>query len=217
MGTYNKGRPKKYDAISDAGNKPPKVAGEYRIKDKDNNLKYIGISNDIDRRVKEHKKTGKINDNDRYVEWMPAKQGASYDDIRKHERQKIKQKKPAINQRGGGAGPTPKKMNYAGGSFIPETPPSRTKKNGCYVATCVYGSYDCPQVWTLRRYRDSVLAQTVLGRLFIHTYYSVSPLAVRLFGTQTWFRKTFRIILDKMVEHLTKAGFDDAPYDDPIW
>ena len=25
---------------------------------------------------------------------------------------------------------------------------------GCYVATAVYGSYDCPQVWTLRRYRD---------------------------------------------------------------
>lgn len=21
---------------------------------------------------------------------------------------------------------------------------------GCYVATCVYGSYDCPEVWTLR-------------------------------------------------------------------
>lgn len=24
------------------------------------------------------------------------------------------------------------------------------EKNGCYIATCVYGSYDCPQVWTLR-------------------------------------------------------------------
>ena len=21
-------------------------------------------------------------------------------------------------------------------------------KSGCYIATCVYGSYDCPQVWT---------------------------------------------------------------------
>ena len=34
---------------------------------------------------------------------------------------------------------------------------TRKKKQGCYVATCVYGSYDCPQVWTLRRYRDDVL------------------------------------------------------------
>ncbi len=31
------------------------------------------------------------------------------------------------------------------------------KKNGCYIATCVYGSYDCPEVWTLRRFRDDVL------------------------------------------------------------
>lgn len=35
---------------------------------------------------------------------------------------------------------------------------------GCYVATCVYGSYDCPQVWTLRRFRDNTLAETMLGR-----------------------------------------------------
>ena len=30
------------------------------------------------------------------------------------------------------------------------------KKQGCYIATCVYGSYDCPQVWILRRYRDEI-------------------------------------------------------------
>lgn len=35
---------------------------------------------------------------------------------------------------------------------------------GCYVATAVYGSYDCPQVWTLRRYRDYTLAETWYGR-----------------------------------------------------
>ncbi|NLX93020.1 MAG: hypothetical protein GXZ02_03995, partial [Clostridiales bacterium] len=39
---------------------------------------------------------------------------------------------------------------------------------GCYVATAVYGSYDCPQVWTLRRYRDYTLAETWYGRAFIH-------------------------------------------------
>ena len=33
-------------------------------------------------------------------------------------------------------------------------------KAGCYVATSVYGSYDCPEVWTLRRFRDEVLADT---------------------------------------------------------
>ena len=53
---------------------------------------------------------------------------------------------------------------------------------GCYVATAVYGSYDCPQVWTLRRYRDYTLAETWLGRLFILLYYAISPTLVKWFG-----------------------------------
>ena len=44
-------------------------------------------------------------------------------------------------------------------------------KGGCYVATAVYGSYDCPEVWTLRRYRDYSLAETWYGRAFIKLYY----------------------------------------------
>ena len=43
-------------------------------------------------------------------------------------------------------------------------------EGGCYGVTAVYGSYDCLQVWTLRRYRDNDLAATWYGRMFIHTY-----------------------------------------------
>ncbi len=32
--------------------------------------------------------------------------------------------------------------------------------SGCYIATAVYGSYDCPEVWVLRRYRDYKLSKT---------------------------------------------------------
>ena len=71
------------------------------------------------------------------------------------------------------------------------------QKSGCYVATCVYGSYDCPQVWTLRRYRDNTLASTWYGRAFIHTYYAVSPTIVKLFGDTKWFRKMWRGRLDR--------------------
>ena len=35
-----------------------------------------------------------------------------------------------------------------------------TKIGACYIATAVYGSYDCPQVWVLRRFRAEVLLQT---------------------------------------------------------
>ena len=43
----------------------------------------------------------------------------------------------------------------------------RNAKSACYVATAVYGSYDCPEVWTLRRFRDNTLEETWYGRAFI--------------------------------------------------
>lgn len=89
--------------------------------------------------------------------------------------------------------------------------------NGCYVATCVYGSYNCPQVWTLRRYRDQKLASTWYGRVFIHTYYATAPTAVKLFGKTKWFNTMFRWRLDKMVDKLKKEGFEGTPYDDMEW
>ena len=74
--------------------------------------------------------------------------------------------------------------------------------NGCYVATCVYGSYDCPEVWTLRRYRDNTLGSTWYGRAFIRTYYAVSPTLVKWFGHTSWFKKMWKGKLDKMVKNL---------------
>lgn len=89
-----------------------------------------------------------------------------------------------------------------------------SKKAGCYVATCVYGSYDCPQVWILRRFRDDILANTWYGRLFIRSYYKISPSIVKCFGKQEWFHKVFRTILNKMTEKLHNKGFSDSPYYD---
>ena len=88
---------------------------------------------------------------------------------------------------------------------------------GCYVATAVYGSYDCPEVWTLRRFRDKVLAKTWYGRLFIRLYYAVSPTAVRLFGQTSLFQNFFRSILDPWVASLQSDGFESTPYDDMPW
>lgn len=88
---------------------------------------------------------------------------------------------------------------------------------GCYVATAVYGSYDCPQVWTLRRYRDYRLAETWYGRIFIHTYYAVSPTLVKWFGDTSWFKQLFRGRLDHMVEDLQNKGYESTPYEDRSW
>lgn len=88
---------------------------------------------------------------------------------------------------------------------------------GCYVATAVYGSYDCPEVWTLRRYRDNQLAQTWYGRLFIHTYYAISPTIVKWFGDTEWFKRMWKGKLDKMVSDLQSKGVESTPYEDRNW
>lgn len=83
---------------------------------------------------------------------------------------------------------------------------------GCYIATCVYGSYDCPEVWTLRRFRDDVLKKSVFGRAFVKTYYATSPTAVRLFGEKAMFRRFWKTHLDRFVVYLSKKGIDSSPY-----
>ena len=94
--------------------------------------------------------------------------------------------------------------------------PEGVKTGGCYVATAVYGSYDCPQVWTLRRYRDNILAKTFLGRAFIKTYYAVSPTLVKWFGETNWFKNLWRGKLDRMVKKLQEEGMESTPYDDKV-
>lgn len=88
---------------------------------------------------------------------------------------------------------------------------------GCYIATAVYGSYNCPQVWTLRRYRDYTLSKTWYGRAFIKTYYAISPTLVKWFGDTTWFKIMWRGKLDSMVEKLEAKGIESTPYEDKIW
>lgn len=97
------------------------------------------------------------------------------------------------------------------------TPAQTTTSGGCYVATAVYGSYDCPQVWTLRRYRDDTLAETWYGRAFIKTYYAISPTLVKWFGHTTWFKKMWKGKLDRMVADLNADGVENTPYEDKSW
>lgn len=94
--------------------------------------------------------------------------------------------------------------NYSNGS----------SSGGCYIATAVYGSYDCPQVWTLRRFRDFFLAKKWYGRAFIKFYYAVSPTVVRFFGDTNVFQSYFRKRLDKFVSELKDHGYGDKPYYD---
>jgi hypothetical protein len=48
---------------------------------------------------------------------------------------------------------------------------AKKEKDGCFVATVVYGDSHAPQVVALHRYRDTVLRATWWGRCFIRCYY----------------------------------------------
>lgn len=90
----------------------------------------------------------------------------------------------------------------------------KNESGGCYIATAVYGSYDCPEVWTLRRFRDDTLTKTWYGRAFVRTYYAISPTLVKWFGENIWFKNLWRPTLDRMVLKLNTSGVANTPYSD---
>lgn len=104
------------------------------------------------------------------------------------------------------------KSVYMGSGINKQSVESNT--GGCYIATAVYGSYDTPEVWTLRRFRDNILDQTWYGRLFIKSYYLISPLLVKKFGKSTWFINFWRKKLDFLVAKLQNKGIEQTFYED---
>lgn len=99
--------------------------------------------------------------------------------------------------------PTPAQTAYrAPEPAKPAAPSTTAKKEGCYIATAVYGSYDAPEVLTLRRFRDETLRRTALGRLFIRTYYRLSPPVAQRLKNAKRINALVRSLLDKVVAKL---------------
>jgi len=112
MTIYRRGRPQKYNALTGEGNRPPNVVGEYRIRySKWRRMKYIGITNDLERRMREHEKSGKINDHAPYFEWMAALPGTPYKMVREHEEESYRKHNPRSKKRHGGGGREPSVLN----------------------------------------------------------------------------------------------------------
>ena len=77
-----------------------------------------------------------------------------------------------------------------------------TRKEGCYIATAVYGSYDAPSVRVLRRFRDERLQKSCAGRWFIRMYYRLSPPIARRLKDASVLNRLVRRCLDRFVDHL---------------
>lgn len=87
-----------------------------------------------------------------------------------------------------------------GGSY--SSAPNSSAKGGCYIATAVYGSYEAPQVRTLRQFRDQRLQPTRVGRAFIRTYYQFSPTLAKHFTPGSVGHGFARVALERIVRHL---------------
>jgi len=78
---------------------------------------------------------------------------------------------------------------------------STTSNNsGCYIATMAYGDYNHPQVIVLRQFRDNILEQYILGRLFIKLYYYYSPKIVKRVQNKQVINDVTRNILNKFIK-----------------
>lgn len=83
----------------------------------------------------------------------------------------------------------------------------KVKRKGCFIATACYGSYDAPEVLILRKYRDEKLATTLIGRLFIKTYYSVSPFFARIIEKSEFLKRVVRnYFLKKLIKSITASN-----------
>lgn len=78
------------------------------------------------------------------------------------------------------------------------------QKEGCYIATAVYGDYEAPSVIILRRYRDDYLQKSFLGRTLVKVYYKVSPPIANRLKTTRSINGFVKKILDLFVNHLKK-------------
>lgn len=103
-------------------------------------------------------------------------------------------------------------LNYR--NMLPKKAQQYKDNRGCYIATCVYHSYDCPEVWTFRRFRDIALSQRVSGRLFIHFYYSISPKLVSYLGDNKVLVKYTKKLLDYLYKTMMMYGYSNEAYTD---
>jgi hypothetical protein len=90
--------------------KTPTGRGEYRWRNKETGkVDYIGISDNLKRRKREHERSGLFSTVSHFFEWMGADDECNFSDLRAHERDSVRKHKPSKNVRGGGGGRSPRR------------------------------------------------------------------------------------------------------------
>lgn len=78
-------------------------------------------------------------------------------------------------------------------------------KGGCFIATSVYGSSDTPEVMYLRSFRDRSLMPNLIGRLFVTSYYAISPPIARLLDRYSFTKYPVRYLINALIRVLKRG------------
>ena len=76
-----------------------------------------------------------------------------------------------------------------------DTDEGQEKEGQCFVVTAVYGSPLAQEVNTMRIFRDEFLLRYQAGRLFVSTYYRVSPAVAQFISNRRPLRSFLRTVL----------------------
>ncbi len=81
------------------------------------------------------------------------------------------------------------------------------KKEGCFIATSVYGSPSSAEVILLRNFRNNVLLNTHLGNLIVRIYYFCSPIIADFINDKEGLKNFLKVIIFKPIIKLIRSKF----------
>ncbi len=83
------------------------------------------------------------------------------------------------------------------------------KVDACFVATAAYGTFLANEVANLRSFRDGYLRRTVLGELFVESYYSIGPAFAAAIDPSEPLRQAARAGLGPLVDAVRALKFEE--------
>ncbi|HVV88192.1 MAG TPA: fibronectin type III domain-containing protein [Kofleriaceae bacterium] len=101
--------------------------------------------------------------------------------------------------------------NYSPMQTLKLTTPARTsgEVDACFVATAAYGSLLANEVANLRSFRDGYLRRSVLGELFVESYYSIGPAFAAAIDPSDPLREAARAGLAPLVDAVKGLKFEE--------
>lgn len=81
---------------------------------------------------------------------------------------------------------------------------------GCFIATASFGTPVAYEINELRYWRDTKLSGSRFGRLFISTYYTLSPPIAKLIAKNAFMKKVIRSLLRPLISYVKKTNQNDS-------